>query len=105
MADEKIVDTTTVHNEKYRTKKLVDESGDPVKVGQVNHPTGFEVYKWPEFKAFCKRLGIEWEAPTIDLCIYIPLDGLVKITTEYLGDEMFNMRKAVKKLQESSEHE
>lgn len=48
---------------------------------------GYEVYHWPEFIAFAKRLGVPWELPTIDLNIFIPVDGFVKITQEFDADE------------------
>lgn len=63
------------------------------KFPKSSYPSGREVYHWPEFQAFAKRLGIDWNLPTVDLCIFIPLDGNVKVVHEYLGDEMFNMRK------------
>src|SRR5215831_410332 len=28
---------------------------------------GYEVYQWPEFKAFCRRAGIAWDLNTVDM--------------------------------------
>jgi hypothetical protein len=64
---------------------MIERNFDPV--------IGMEVYQWPEFKAFCERLGVDYEAPTTDLNIYIPMEGLVRITHEYLGDKLFNQRR------------
>ncbi len=48
---------------------------------------GEEVYHWPEFVAFAKRLGIEWELPTTTLTITLPLGDLVRIAHDYQGRE------------------
>ncbi len=87
---EKPFETTTLHNEAYRTFK---PSNRAVEITDRNHPDGSEVWRWPEFKAFAQRLGVYTEAPTTDLFIFIPCQGIVKIVQEYLGDEMFNIRK------------
>ncbi len=44
-----------------------------------------DAYKWPEFKALCKRLGIPWDFRTEDLTIHFPFDGIVVITHKYQG--------------------
>lgn len=46
---------------------------------------GHDLYKLPEFKALCERIGIAWGLPTNGLVIEIPedLDALVKITQTY----------------------
>jgi uncharacterized protein (DUF302 family) len=48
---------------------------------------GYELYHWPEFQAFAKRLGIPLELGTIDIAIFIPCDGRVKVIHEYQADE------------------
>lgn len=45
--------------------------------------TGYEMYRWPEFKALCARLGIAWDLPTGDMVITIPQDGMVMVQHEY----------------------
>ncbi len=30
---------------------------------------GYSVYSWPEFRAFCDRLGVLWDLRTIDITI------------------------------------
>lgn len=45
--------------------------------------TAFELYKKPEFKAFCDVLGIPWEANTTYLNIEIDVNDIVKITHKY----------------------
>lgn len=47
--------------------------------------SGYDVYRWPEFRAFCKRLGIPWELPTYDIVITIPHEGMVRIDHSYQG--------------------
>ena len=48
-------------------------------------PSGSDVWEWPEFQAFAKRLMIDIEGPTITLTITIPVDDPVVITQEYHG--------------------
>ena len=55
--------------------------------------SGYEVWQWPEFQAFADRLGIDRSLPTRDLNIYLPLEGAVTITQEYLGDKLFEPRR------------
>jgi hypothetical protein len=47
--------------------------------------TSMEVYHWPEFKALCKRLGIDWEEGTKTLSIQIGPDpeDPVRVVHEY----------------------
>ena len=59
----------------------------------MSYAEGYDVFRWPEFQAFAKRLGLDTTLPTTDMCIFIPLEGSVRITQEYLADEMFSMRK------------
>jgi hypothetical protein len=47
--------------------------------------TGFDVYHWPEFKAFAERLGIEYELLTTNVTITIPVEGVVVIAHDYHG--------------------
>ena len=50
--------------------------------------TGYDVVKWPEFLAFCKRLGVDIDLPFTSLNISMTVDGPVKITQTYLGDNI-----------------
>ena len=52
----------------------------------VAHVTGFEVYRSPEFKAFCKRFGIAWGLPTKHMVITIEEDCM-RVDQEYLAGE------------------
>jgi hypothetical protein len=54
-------------------------------VFRYNQVDGYTIYSWPEFKAFAQRLGIHYGHPTLDLNIFIPLEGFVTITHEYRG--------------------
>jgi hypothetical protein len=57
----------------------------------LDHPlplTSLEVYRWPEFKALCLRLGVRWEARTTRLVIDLPgPDAPIRVTHEYLVPE------------------
>lgn len=55
-----------------------------------NFPQSQEVYHWPEFIAFAKRLGIPLEIATMDLHIIMPLRECVIIQHEYRGEDMDN---------------
>lgn len=46
-----------------------------------------DVYQWPEFLAFARRLGFMWDLSTRDVVIRMPLDGLVEIEHNYVGTD------------------
>lgn len=47
---------------------------------------GFECYSSPEFKAFCRYLGIAWDLRTESMTIHIPGEGeLVRVEQKYLA--------------------
>lgn len=48
--------------------------------------TGMTIFRLPEFRAFCDKVGIAWQLPTRRLVIEIPCqpEDCVKITQEYL---------------------
>lgn len=50
--------------------------------------TGWEVFRWPEFLAFAKRLGIDLEAATTKLVITLPVDGVAKIQQTVQADDI-----------------
>ena len=64
---------------------------------------GYEVYRWPEFKAFCVRLGIPWELSTTDMLIFVPCEGRVKVIHEYQADE--NLLEAFQRIREETRKE
>lgn len=53
-----------------------------------DNATGWEVWQWPEFTAFAKRLGVELDLPTRSLTIHIPYDGITEITQGYIGRDV-----------------
>ena len=80
-----IVETTTLHNEKYRTHEaIMCEDSTPK---HHKHPLveGYSIWRWPEFQAVLGRLGVDLKAPTTDITITIPLDCVVSITHEFYG--------------------
>lgn len=46
---------------------------------------GRDVYGWPEFRAFARRLGFLWDHLTVDVAIFIPPYGPVQVTHKYQG--------------------
>jgi hypothetical protein len=48
-------------------------------------PTGYEVYHWPEFRAFAKRLGILWSVYTNEISLRLNVDEPVEINQSYRG--------------------
>ena len=47
-----------------------------------------DVFKWPEFQAFAKRLGISIEAETTHLIITLKVDECPLIFHEFLGQDL-----------------
>jgi len=51
--------------------------------------TGWEVFRWPEFQAFARRLGMDLSGPCRDVKINMPMDGeAVAFWIEELADDM-----------------
>jgi len=78
------VDTTTMSNTRFRSFQ------PGVSRPNVDHrPLGWSVWRWPEFQAFARRLGIDvGTLPTRGLIINLPLDNVVFVEQEYLCDDM-----------------
>ena len=68
-------------------------------------PLSYEVYQWPEFRAFCKRLGLAWELGTLDLNIDMPFDGVVKIRQSYHGNEDGQAYEERRSLETTTQHD
>ena len=73
------VETTDVHNEKFKTYRTENDVS--------NRPTGRDVWRWPEFQAFAKRLGIDTSKPNTSLSITLEMDECVKIHETYLSSD------------------
>ena len=56
---------------------------------KFEHPSGIEVFQWPEFIAFANRMGIDIrkETHTREVVICIPYDGVCMIEQTYLGQD------------------
>lgn len=73
--------------------KLIEERNkgpDEEAAELLNHGAahdGYAVYGWPEFRLFCKRLGVLWHARTIRCTIYINEGEAVRIVQEYQGSD------------------
>lgn len=50
----------------------------------ANVVQGIDVYQSDEFKALCKRFGIQWELYTKDIIIQLPVYGAMLITQSYV---------------------
>lgn len=50
----------------------------------------FEVFRWPEFLAFAKRLGIPLELPITDLGIVLRMDESVKVDLGFRSMDLEN---------------
>lgn len=60
------------------TRKELNRTAELLQTRRMN-ADGREVYRWPEFQAFCDRLGVLWDLLTVDLTIMIPSYGPVKV--------------------------
>jgi hypothetical protein len=48
---------------------------------------GYMVYRWGEFQALIRRLGVRWCARTVSITITIAEGEAVRIDHKYLGDD------------------
>lgn len=48
---------------------------------------GYEVYSWPEFKAFCDRAGILYDLRTISISFKIEIGARLEINHVYAGSD------------------
>lgn len=70
------IDSTHVHD-KFSAKLPQSKLGAPVYC--------HEVYKWPEFRALCERLGVPWELATKSISIEMSdSEAEVLITHKYV---------------------
>lgn len=49
---------------------------------------GYQVYQWPEFRAFAKRLGFAWDLYTVDATIIVKEGEMVRIVQNYAGRDL-----------------
>ncbi len=69
--------------EKYQS---VEEGLRIIRESGQNHThMSYDVYHWPEFQAFCRRLGVAYDLPTLDLTITMRFDETVEIAHKYRG--------------------
>lgn len=55
-----------------------------------DYPVGADVWQWPSFKAFARRLGIDWDSTnTTRLVIDITHDMPVTITETRLAEDCY----------------
>ncbi len=48
---------------------------------------GYSVYRWPEFRAFCKRAGILWDLRTVSITIRIAEGELLVVDHQYAASD------------------
>lgn len=44
---------------------------------------GYAVYRWPEFREFCRRAGIRWDLDTIEMTIRIARGEMMVVDHKY----------------------
>lgn len=64
------------HDEKMRAMRAA---------GRPHTSWSGEVYGSPEFRAFCERWGIAWDAYTVQITIHLPADGPMSVIHEHRG--------------------
>lgn len=73
---------------------LLEERANPstmeqeaARIHNENRPAvdGYEVYRWPEFRAFAARLGFVWDLYTTDVTIRLAEGEAVIISHNYQG--------------------
>lgn len=65
-----------------RAEEIYNSSSRPV--------DGYEVFHWPEFRAFARRLGIVWDLHTREITFTLREGEAVVIKQDYLGMEARN---------------
>ena len=82
-------ETTSMQNERFRTHIPKSEPK------HIKHTAieGSSVWKWPEFQALIKRLGVDLESPTTSITIEVSLDKLVSVTHEFYGLDTLEEKK------------
>jgi hypothetical protein len=79
----KPIETTTLQNEEWRT--YMPASGVQSRSHKYETPLGYDVWRWPEFQALIKRLGVDVEAPITCVTLSVPYDDVVVLTQEFHG--------------------
>lgn len=64
------------------------EFSENAKARKFESADGYDVWRWPEFLAFAKRLGLDMGAPTTKFLLYISCDELVKVIHEFNGQDL-----------------
>lgn len=52
---------------------------------KIKNITGFDVFAWPEFRAFAERLGVAMDRPIRSVALELRRDECPKITIEQVG--------------------
>jgi hypothetical protein len=73
--------------ERGRGGKLAEATLAALHPNPPGFPLGRDVYHWPEFKAFCRRLGLVWEIYTMGLVIRMGSESQVEIEHYYRGGD------------------
>lgn len=62
----------------------------PEPPGRVYRPdiTGWDLYRTEEFKNFCRRFGVVWGVPTIDLTIHTAEGAVCRVAHTYRCTDM-----------------
>lgn len=57
-------------------------------MNNIKTTSSYDVYRSPEFVAFCRRFGIAHELGTRDLTIRLPFEGVLTVVHEYLPSQL-----------------
>jgi hypothetical protein len=49
---------------------------------------GYALYSWPEFQAFCRRLGVLWDLRTVKITLHLGEGEAVRVVQEYMGSDV-----------------
>jgi hypothetical protein len=73
--------------ERERGGRLAEATLAALHPNPPGFPLGRDVYHWPEFRAFCRRLGLVWEIYTTGLVIRLDSESHVEIEHYYRGGD------------------
>ncbi len=83
-----VVETTTLHNKEWKTyQRSKERKMDKKEQREFQYAWGNEIFHWPEFLAFAKRLNINTTLPIQNVTIDLPCDNLASITLRYSGED------------------
>ena len=68
------------------------EFGPEAKARKFEFADGYDFWRWPEWQALAKRLGIDLGAPTTALTFHVKCNDLVRVVHEFTGMDLNTSR-------------